>query len=101
MATPRKSCNGSGPPARLHVLHGDEHLAALVGHFIDLADEGMIEGRRRPRLPQQPSSRGSIVAKILREELERHLAIEAGVERKEDLSHASLAELLQDAVVGD
>jgi len=77
----------------LVVRHHEVELA--VGGLVDLADGadvGVVECRRRLRLLQEPLLRRFVAGQVRREELDRHLALQARVVGRVDDPHATVAE---------
>ena len=82
----------------LDELHDDEAAALVLAHFVDLADEGVIERGGGQRLATQPLAGVRMVLHALRQHLDGDLALEDRVVRKVDLAHAALAHEALDAV---
>ena len=80
-------------------LHGDERLLAMFADFVDGANVGMIESRRRTRLPSKPFQRLRISRQFIGQEFESDESAKLGVFSFIDHAHAATAELLDDAVV--
>jgi hypothetical protein len=87
------------PP--LQVLHHQERLALVLADVVDGADVGVVERRGGHRLALEALARGLVVEQLLRQELERHRAVEPRVLRPANDAHAAATEPLEDAVVGD
>ncbi len=86
----------------LNVLHDDEVLTVVsLGHFVDVADERMIQVCCGLGLPQEPLAGNLVPLQGFGEKLEGHLPWQGGVLGQVDLPHPALAELLDDPVVGD
>ena len=66
-----------GPAA--DILHGDERLPCRLAGLVDLADVGVVEGRRRLGLPEEPPTCVGILLQPLGQELQRHRAVERAV----------------------
>ena len=77
----------------LDVFHGDEGSVLFFSDLIDLADKGVVQGSRGLGLSQESFSSRGVLLQFLRQELQSDFAIQCGVLGKEDLSHATLAEL--------
>ena len=71
-----------------------EHLRDDVGrplveaHVVDSQDAGVVEGGDGPRLPFEAREPVGVAPDVLRQNLDRHLAPEAGIEGAVDLAHA-------------
>ena len=87
--------------AALDELHGEETPAGVFLDRVDGHDAGMIERRDRARLALEASETLAVRGELFPNELERHVALEPGVARQEDLAHTARAERAQDAVVGE
>ena len=61
----------------------------------------MIQGRGRPGLALEALQRLPVVGVLLRQDLQRHRAAEADVLGPVDDAHATAAQPLGDAIVGD
>ena len=85
----------------LHEFHGDEGLTLVLVDVVDGADMGVVEGGAGPGLAPEPLQGHRVAEEFLRQELQRDGAVQAGVLGLVDDTHASAADLLQDAVVGD
>ena len=70
-------------------------------HRVDLADEGMIQGRCRPGFSKQSSSETLIFLFVPGDKLQGHLSSQQTVFSQIDLSHGSLAQFLHNPVTGD
>jgi hypothetical protein len=57
--------------------------------------------RHRPRLAREALERLGVGGELLRQDLDRHLAAEAGVARPPDLAHAAGAERADDLVAAE
>ena len=82
-------------------LHGDKRVAPVLVNIVDRADVGMVEGGGGLGFALEALERLMVLGHLLRQEFERHKAVELGVLSFVDDTHSSAAELLQDAVVGD
>ena len=85
----------------LQAFHDDEGLPLVLADVVDGADVGMIQGRGGLRLTLEALTGGRVAEVGLGEELQRDVAVEAGVLTLVDDAHASAAELLDHAVVRD
>ena len=77
--------------AALDELHDDEAAALVFAHFVDLADEGVIERGGGQRLAAQPLAGLRLVLHALRQHLDGDLALEDRVVGQVHLAHAALA----------
>ena len=94
----------SAQDGALDVLHHDEVLAgALVAAGVeDLDDVGVHQPRGRLRLALEARHEGGVVGEVLGEQLDRHLALQAQVEREVHGRHPAEAEpALQAVAPGD
>ncbi len=66
---------------------------------IDRHDVRMIQRRDGPRLTAESIDANRVARKVRRQQLQRHMAPEGGIERSIHLAHASLAQLRSDFVV--
>ena len=77
-------------------------IAAIgLADFIDGADIGMVQRRRRPRLTLKALQRRGVFRQLSGQELEGDVAAEVDVLSFVDHTHATAAKLVQDPVVGD
>jgi len=83
----------------LQQLHADEGLPLVLVDVVDGADVGVVQGRSGLGLPPEAFLSLVVGEQPLGQELESHVAAEAGVLGLVDDTHAPAAELLQDAVV--
>jgi hypothetical protein len=75
------------------VLHDDEGPAVGLADVEDRHDVGCArKPRRGERLAGEPLPDGRVLCEPLGEDLDRHLPIEHGVERKQDVAHAAVTE---------
>ena len=72
--------------------------AALAADVIERDDVGVIEGRGGPRFLLEARDAVGVCRQQLREDLDRDLAVQAGVLRSIDLAHSAFAQLVEDAV---
>src|SRR5262245_20180200 len=79
------------------VLHGDPVAGVRVPNVEDLADVRMVERGGGARLTQQLLAAARRVA----QELQRHVPLETSVTGAIDLTHAPLAELVDDEIWAD
>ncbi len=85
----------------LEQLHHDEGLALVLIDLVDRADVRMVQGCRGAGFPKKAAKRGLVARRLGRKELDCYGAIELRVFSPIDDPHAAVAELLQDAVVGN
>ena len=69
--------------------------------FVDGTDVGMIQRGSRARLAQQPRPRPLVSESVLRQNLQRHVAVELDVVSSIDFAHAAFANGREDLVVGE
>ena len=79
-------------------LHGDVRPPLDLAHLVDVADVGVPDLRLRPRLAKEPRE---MIPIRLAKELERHGAIQRGIERPIHLRHPALAQKRADLVPAD
>ena len=82
-------------------LHGNEGAPVVFINVVDGADVRVIQRRGGPRFALEPLEGLTVLGKVLRQELERYQAAELGVLGLVDDAHASPAQLLENAIVGD
>ena len=82
-------------------LHRDKGAAVFLAYVVNRANVGMVEGGSRLRFPLKTGQRLGIAGYFLRQELERHKAMQPGVLGLVDHAHTAAAKLFNDAVVGD
>ena len=80
--------------------HGDEDLLVELLDGVDGADVGVIEGGRGLGLAEEAAALVVAAQRVSGQELEGHLPAQGEVLGPVHDAHASLAELLEDAVVG-
>src|SRR4029077_7747851 len=85
----------------IEVLHDDERLAVLVTDVVDGADIRMVECRCSSRFTAESLERLPVLRHILRKEFQCDEAVKASVLGLVYDSHASAAELFDDAVMRD
>ena len=83
------------------VFHHDERLAFVLRDFVDGADVGMVQRRRRPRLSAEAFQGLRVFGHRFRQELQSDHAAEFEVLGLVDHTHPAATELLDDAVVRD
>ena len=94
------------PQQRAHVPardepHGDEQDAGGLARLVDRDDVGVVDGRRRARLADEPVPELGVRGQAGGNQLDRHLAAPALIAGAVDHGHAALADLFLDAVTGD
>ena len=82
-------------------FHGDEGVAILLADIVNRADVGMVQGRGGLRFTLESRESLRIAGDILRQKFQRDEALEARVFGLVNDTHASAAELFDDAVVGE
>ena len=82
-------------------LHGDERLLTAFADFVNGANVGMIERRRRTRLAAKPFQCLRVSRQFLGQEFEGHEAAKVGVLSFIDHAHAAATEFFDNAVVRD
>ncbi len=80
-------------------LQYQERPPLVVSDFVDGADVGMVQGRRRARFAEESVDRLAIVGVRTGQELEGHPSPEREVLAQVDLAHSSTPQLLEHAVV--
>ena len=83
----------------LEQLRDDERGAVHGPEVVDLEDVRVRERRDRLGLALEPREVHRVVRHLARKDLDGDLAVELGIDRPPDLSHAALTDLLDDAVV--
>ena len=76
----------------IHVLHRDKDPTVGFTDLVDGTDVRVIQGRGQPRLPFEPRQTFRIGREGVRQDLERHLAIQSRVASLVHLAHAARAE---------
>ena len=69
--------------------------------FVDGADVGMVQGRGRPGLLEEPLLGRLVAGQLGREELQRDQSLEPGVLRLVDLPHPASADERDDLVLAE
>jgi hypothetical protein len=85
--------------APVHELHGEEAHAVSFFDGVQRDDVRVVEGRDGARLALEACERLGVRGDALPQQLERHLAPEADVDRAPHHSSATFAERLQQALV--
>ena len=85
----------------LQQLHSDEGLAFVLADFVNRADVGMVQRRGGAGLALEAFQGLTVLAPLLRQELESDLTAQRGVLGLIDDTHAPAAELLNNAIVGN
>jgi hypothetical protein len=80
-------------------FHGDESVALLLTDIVNRADVGMVQGGGGLRFALESRESLRIARDILRQKFQRDEALEARVFGLVNDTHASAAELFDDAVV--
>ena len=87
--------------AALEVLHDDVVTIGLFTNVVNGADVGMVESRGGAGFALEALAGLGVVGEFVGKEFESDAAAETEIFRLVDHAHASPAELLQDAIVGD
>jgi len=82
-------------------LHHQEGAPFILANIVERANMRMIERGGGTRFPQKAFERRGVRAKTFRQKFERHAASQTRIFRLVYHSHASAAELLQNAVMSD
>ena len=82
-------------------FHHDEGLTFVLADFVNRTDVGMIESGGGTRFPFESRNPDRIVAKPVRENLDRNLASQFLVLRSIHLSHATFSQGREDFVVSE
>jgi hypothetical protein len=82
-------------------FHCDESSAVYFINFVDGADVGMVQGRRRLGFPLEPAQGLRVAGQFFRKKLEGHVTAELNVFRFVDHTHAPATDFAQYAVVGE
>ena len=82
-------------------LHGDESSSVVFADFVDRADVGMIQCRRRPRLSPKALQSRRFPRCVFGKELQCRQPPEQSVPSFVDNSHPTAAQWAQHAVVRD
>ena len=77
--------------------HHEEPIALLAG-VVDRDDVGVRERRHRLRLGLEAGERVGVIGEVLGQDLDRHVALEAGIAGAVDLPHPAGAERRDDLV---
>ena len=96
--SPRKAVLQGQP---LQKLHDDERLTILLPDFIDRADIGMVESRRRLRLALEAGQGLGVFYDVIGQKLQGDKSVQGYVLGLVNNPHTAAAELLDDAVVRD
>jgi hypothetical protein len=80
-------------------LHSNERLLTVLADFVDGANIGMIESRRRSRLPAKAFERLRVSRQFVGQKLEGDEPAKLGVLSLIDHTHAATTKLLDDAIV--
>ena len=88
-----------GQGVALDQLHGEEGPAVGEGaQLVDGDDAGVLELAADLRLLDEPSDHVRIIAEVVAEDLQSHVASEVGVAALEDGAHAAAGDLAVDAI---
>jgi hypothetical protein len=82
-------------------LHGDEGMAILFSNVVNGADIGVVQGRCGLRFALKAGEGLGIAGNVIGQELEGYEAMQASVFGFVDNTHATAAQLFDDAVVRD
>ncbi len=83
----------------LNQFHGQKRRALVFMDRIDGGDAGMVEGRQRLGLAAKAAEPLRIFGKLSGEDLDGHFPVQLGIQGPPHLSHASLADRSQEAIV--
>ena len=89
-----------GEGLALHKLHRDEMDPVGLFDGMDGDDVGVLERGHGLGLALEALAALGVASELLGQHLERHVAVEPGVAGAVHLAHATLAELLDDLVMG-
>ena len=81
-------------------LHDDEGAAIKLGDVVNCADVRVIQSGSSARLSLKTAERQWVMSDPIRQELERHEAVQAGILGFVNHTHSATAQLLDDAVMG-
>ncbi len=95
------SCDAVIERQSFQVLHHDERLTFVLSDFVDGADVGMVQRRRRPRLSAEAFQGLRVFSHRVRQELQSDHAAEFEVFGLVDHTHPTATELLDDVVMRD
>src|SRR5208283_4501529 len=82
-------------------LHGNERMTIVLADFVDRADVGVVQGGSCACFPAEAFERLRVLSYVLGQKLQRDKAAKFRVLGLINNTHASAAELLDDAVVRD
>jgi hypothetical protein len=97
----RAAADAFGQVLAFDVFHGDEQRAVVLADVVRDGDVRRAQRGRSPRFAHQPRPTLGVLARIGREELERHLPSQPRVLRKIHLAHPACAEAPDDTVMVD
>ena len=80
------------------VLHREEHLAGVLALVEDLDDVGVAQSGGGACLAPEAGDERLVVNEVRAHDLERHLAVEPGVEGEVDRRHSAVGDVLEDLV---
>src|SRR5713226_1962646 len=84
-----------------YILHCDEVRAVVFTNLKNLGNVGMAQRRRRLRFPNEALHAVAMRRDLSGEDLQSYFAIEFGILRQINLTHATRAEFGDDAIVGE
>src|SRR5208282_2330809 len=84
----------------LQLLHHDEGVPVVILDTVNRANVGMVQQRRRPRLPREAFQRLGVAHQVFRNELERNVPPQLKVFGLIYHAHTTAPQLAQDAIVG-
>src|SRR5580700_12025072 len=85
----------------VEVLHRDEGLAFMLSDFVDRANVGMIQSRRRARLTPESLQTRLVVGEVVGEKFQGDEAAKIRILGLEDHSHTAAAKFFQNTVARD
>jgi hypothetical protein len=77
-------------------LHGEKEESFTLADVVDAADVGVRDLARDPHLAAKTLDQLGLAAQVGTDQLERHRAVERGVDRLVDHAHAALTDALDD-----
>ncbi len=94
------SVDPPGQVLSLDQLHDQKVHFLGMSKLVDRRDVGMVHGRQNPSLALESGKPLGICRELLRQHFDRHLPSELVVPGPIDHSHAALADLTEDLIVG-
>lgn len=73
----------------------------MLLHFINRANVGVVQGGSGPCLPLKTAERPRVLSDFIRQKLESHEAVKADVLGLVNHAHSAMAQLFEDAIMGD